>query len=52
MTGVGPTDDVRRCAILAVHLQDLAVAVRFADVERVDGDPVTYLCTHVTLPGS
>ena len=41
MSVVGPTHDVRWAAVLAAHLQDLAVSPGVADVGAMHNEPVT-----------
>ena len=41
-----PPHDVRRRPVLAVHLEDLRVAIRFADAVSLDHHPISNRCMH------
>jgi hypothetical protein len=49
MAVVGPADEIRRCAVPSVRLENFAVSVWLADMDGMDDDAVTRCCSHVEL---
>lgn len=47
---VAPPNEERRAAVLAVHLEDLRIAVVLADMVTLDHQAVSDLCSHRVLP--
>src|SRR5690606_19835496 len=46
LVAVVPAHQVRRLAVAATHLEDLALAARLGDLATLDDDPVAHLRAH------